>query len=88
MCTPNEKNLVLWQADGYFTDMTVEAVRQMYIDKGYKLMDENHRYCNNCCQYGPHAVEGGHCFVPPTPGTTHYEQIASGQFLQIQTDKK
>ena len=88
LCTPNHKNVCIWQADGYFTGMSSDAVRQLYLDKGYKLSDDQHRSCNNCCEFGPHVVEGGSCFVPPTPGTPHYEAIATGTFRQTQTIKK
>lgn len=77
-CTPAPAVLADWQAHGYFTGQSVDDVVAIYHQKGIKLATDHHD-CNNVCPDGPHVVKGGHCMVPPTPGTENYEEVLFGQ---------
>jgi hypothetical protein len=78
-CTPSEEMLQLWQRDGFFQGMTLDDVLVQHDERGIKT-GQDHRSCNNQCQYGPHVTKGGHCLAPPTPGTRNYEEVVTGRF--------
>jgi len=78
-CTPSEEILLDWKAHGYFADKSLEDVVALYKAKGIELASDTHHDCNNACPAGPHVVKGGHCMVPPTPGTENYEEVLFGQ---------
>jgi hypothetical protein len=84
-CTPAETVLADWHAHGYFTGQSVTEVIDLYHQKGVKLAVD-HSDCNNCCPDGPHVVKGGHCMVPPTPGTENYEEVLFGK-VYVTKDK-
>ncbi|MCK5269433.1 MAG: hypothetical protein KAJ46_01560 [Sedimentisphaerales bacterium] len=84
-CTPSEKVLADWQANGYFVGKSVAEVIALYHEKGFRLATD-HQNCNNACKYGPHVVKGGKCMVPPTPGTENYEEILFGCVYMTKKD--
>lgn len=87
VCTPTEALLKDYQAHGYFVGMSFDELLQRYRDLGVQTA-RDHQGCNNMCVWGPHLVKGGHCMVPPTPGTTNYEEVLSGRFVPQAPIKK
>jgi hypothetical protein len=79
VCTPTAAVLKDYQAHGYFSGLSLDELIQMYRERGIQTALD-HQGCNNLCQWGPHLVKGGSCMVPPTPGTTNYEEVISGHF--------
>jgi hypothetical protein len=73
-CTPTERLMEQYHADGLLTDMKLANLLRLYEERGIKTSLDHHE-CNNLCQYGPHVVKGGKCMVSPTPGTWNYEEI-------------
>jgi hypothetical protein len=57
--------------------ITTDDLIELYQQKNIKLVFD-HTDCNNLCEYGPHVTKGGHCMVPPTPGTRNYEEVITG----------
>lgn len=76
-----------YQKHGYFEGLSLDDLIKMYEARGIKTALD-HQGCNNMCQWGPHVLKGGQCMVPPTPGTTNYEQILSGDFPKPPAVKK
>ncbi len=53
---------------------TLEELKALYEDHHIATI-EDHTDCNSYCKFGPHLARGGHCLVPPTPGTPNYEAL-------------
>lgn len=77
-CTPSAELVEACHRDGIATELDLLGLRALYTSRGIRTA-EDHRDCNNLCRWGPHVTEGGHCLVPPTPGTPNYERIVSGR---------
>ncbi len=77
-CTPSGSLMQQLHADGFCEEMTANDLRVMYEEKGIKLRQEGHMWCNGLCRAGKHVVLGGNCMCPPTPGTDYYERIITG----------
>ncbi|MBU0616488.1 MAG: hypothetical protein KKI02_02100, partial [Planctomycetes bacterium] len=76
-CTPTQKLLDQYQADGFCRGMTLSELLARY--DGRSIMTAlHHKGCNNACEWGPHVVAGGKCMAPPIPGTRNYEAVATG----------
>lgn len=78
-CNPLPGQVAVWQKEGNFVGKSVDEVVQVYKAAGLKTLDD-HRDCNNLCEWGPHVVKGGKCMVPPTPLTDNYEEVATGKW--------
>jgi len=77
-CTPTQKLLDIYHEDGFLLDYDLERLLAEYRKRGIVIRHKDNRMCNNCCDKGPHIVFGGHCMVPPTPGTANFERVAHG----------
>ena len=76
-CTPSDELIEAYHRDGICLDMTTDDLIELYEQKGVRLALD-HTNCNNLCEHGPHVTKGGHCMVPPTPGTRNYEEVVTG----------
>lgn len=79
-CTPSDELMKKLHADGSCTELDAGGLIDLYHEKGIQLVID-HAGCNNLCRYGPHVTRGGHCMVPPTPGTRNYEEVVTGIVL-------
>ena len=86
-CTPSESLMQQLNADGFCKGMTADDLREMYEQKGFRLRQTGHMWCNGYCSAGKHVVLGGNCMCPPTPGTEYYEQIVTGSRAVTRSDK-
>ena len=77
-CTPSRELMDVYHDDGFLLEHDLERLLAEYDKRGIVIEHENGRMCNNCCEKGPHVVFGGHCMVPPTPGTSNFERVAYG----------
>jgi len=76
-CTPTKELMEQYHADGFLKDMELQDLIRLYEERGIKTALD-HIGCNNLCKWGPHIVKGGKCMVPPTPGTTNFEEVRFG----------
>ena len=76
-CTPTKELMEKYHADGLLMEMTLEDLIRLYEERGIKTALD-HTGCNNLCKWGPHVVKGGHCMVPPAPGTENFEEVRFG----------
>jgi len=73
-CTPSRRLMDELHAAGHCTDLDYEALKKLYDGAGI-VTGQDHRGCNNLCEYGPHVAFGGKCMASPTPGTSNYEHV-------------
>ena len=85
--SPTPEVLSWYHRDGLLLDYDWERLKALYADRGIKTIYD-HKGCNNYCPWGPHLVKGGHCMVPPTPGTRNYEEVLSGWFAPLPSPKE
>ncbi len=73
-CTPSRRLVEEMHAAGLHADMEYDALKKIYDNAGI-VTGQDHRGCNNLCEYGPHVAFGGKCMASPTPGTRNYELV-------------
>ncbi len=78
LCTPSKELMATYHKDNHLLDMQLVDLLGEYERRGIQLKTREHQNCNNLCQWGPHLLKGGNCMIPPTPGTTNFEEIRYG----------
>ena len=91
-CTPSRRLLEAMHAAGHHTDVDYAALKKLY-DNADIVTSQDHRGCNNLCEWGPHVAFGGKCMSCPTPGTCNYESVmtwkrSSAETLELGEVKK
>jgi hypothetical protein len=76
-CNPLPAQIAVWRKEGHWEGRADDEVLVMYKAREIRTV-EDHKDCNNLCEWGPHAAKGGKCLVPPTPLTDNYEEVATG----------
>lgn len=79
LCNPSLEGIRDLRAAGASASWTVDTLSAYYRSLGVATVDD-HRDCNNLCEFGPHLRKGGRCLVPPTPGTLNYEEVVTGDY--------
>ncbi len=77
-CTPSPQLMDKLHADGFCRNMDADALETTYKSKGIILRGGKPVFSNGMGPSGDHVVLGGNSLIPPTPGTTYYERVITG----------